>query len=509
MPEFEPFEYGEGSGEGFEEEGAVGTIKSKLKLIIGIIVIAVIGFVVYSFLFAGFVEVNISVKDTEGTPIQARIKISSAGETVFNSKTPASNALTELKAGEYSVEVTKTGYISYRETKTVSGEEGEVWEIVLQKKFANDVEIVSIQAPAEIFAGQSVSGTVVLKNNGSTVIDVELLAETLAGRNLSGLNVEFSLPTITLSPGRDQSVSFTVTADEDIDTGRTGKEYQMQIRVKGTNNMKTKEGHAITAFPEPEIEITPRDIKLRADAGEETRKEIKIRNKGKVALKELNINVAITSASVNEIEEVRNWFSFTTTGNSTIEIDHIGTDYGENEATITLRADVPQTAKKESISGQLIISSEWLKEDVVKAIELEIQEEVEVKVSLRLPATEIEVSYSEEEGVYERINSKYLTIKNEGIIGIGMNATGTPISIQVKNPEICTTEWISGFSPPQIDDLPAGEDKKSWVEISAPTEAFIGEAQDVVCQIMVSYTNPLTEERDPAIVKSMHLVARQ
>lgn len=508
MDEFEPFGYEE---EYAEEGGRLSAVKSLLPKIIAIIIIAVIGFFVYDFFFGGFVEVNISVKDTEGKAVQAKIEVtpSTGGEAVFKSKTLTSNASTKLKAGDYRVEVRREDYITYSKHKTITGEEGEegaFWEITLEKDFAKDVELVKLQGPSEIFAGQAIQGNAVLRNNGSEFVEMELLAKSPS----KDLGIEFSLLRIALTAGKEQPVSFTITTAEAIQTGKTGKDYKIEVRIKGTNRSKTKKTITVKAFPAPKLEVTPKDIKLKADAGKERKKEIRIRNAGKVSARDLKARIEITSAPVNTLEEAKKWFFFVGTARkSEIEIDSIGTGFGQNEAAVTLKVKVPETAKKETISGQLIISADWLSEEIKKTIELEIGKEVKVGVTVRLPASEIKVPYSGETGEYEKVTSKYITIKNEGEVALGINATGSPINIQVKNSEDCTEEWISKFEPSSIDNLLKGDERKVWLEVSAPIEAFAGETQYVVCEIMVTYKNPLTQQQDIPIERSMKITAEQ
>lgn len=480
---------------GYEEEnGAVARIKSKLPLIIFLAVLVIVGWFVYDTFFGNFVEINISVKDAGGVAVSAKsIEVFKAGEekAVFTAKNKM-KVSTKLKAGDYEVIVKATGYSEKSDTFTAD-EENFAWIIKLEKEFAKDVEL-SVNVPSEIVGGQTISGKLIVKNKGKNTLSLNLKEPTA---NSKELQTSISISTVTVQAGGEMQANISITATKNIETTKEGKKYSVTFGVEGISVTKT---HEITAFAAPELTY-PTSIKMSGNAGKTSTTNIDLQNKGKVDVKNIHLKVELTNVETNP--DALNWFYFSTTSAPEITIDSI---VKSTKSTPILKVDVPVTAKKEVISGKLIISSEMLAEDIIVPVELDIKTEVHASVSLTLSKNEIKIAYSAEQEKYE-IKLESFKIKNESDIIIGKKQNDPPIIIQVKSNE-CTEEWLFELEPNTIDSLSANGESTIWFKASAPANAFGGEDTDVLCTILVSYTNPITKEKDE-IEKNIYIIAEQ
>ncbi|MCX6799131.1 MAG: hypothetical protein NTW59_03485 [Candidatus Diapherotrites archaeon] len=449
-----------------EEEGIgakLSGIKPHLKKIIALVVIAVVAW------FA------------EGTPLAASLKVFAEGsDTPVFSDSGDDTYTFSLRNGKYRFEAkaSEAGYAQFNQSLTVSPA-SKPDEIKLPKTI--NVGIVDFDSvfPQQLFVGESRQLLVQLKNNGSSAVPVELVAEG----DLDGIA---SSGTVTLFPNSTGQVALNVNVPEStvVKDKTKGDAKTATVRVKFTNE---EQDAKFTLLPNPSTGIEVNSPSFSAKALEGKNKDtvdITITNKNGFPLTDVNVSVEITAASKNNAADVLEWFKFSEIADQpkpwAISIDAIP---AKGKAVKELMVELPLTAKKESdIKGNIVVSAPYLSIPVKKTLTLGITEEATYGLQLTLAQKPpYDISWNSTSGKYEEKNGT-LSVKNTG------QAELHNIVVSIGNESDCSTDWLT-LVESTIDSLGAGKTAPLRFNFTAPI-AMRGNESVMKCDVAYRFDNP-------------------
>ncbi len=478
----------------FEDEGiaaqvkpVIGLLKKNAKLLIAVLLIVVVGFFLYDFFIGSVRNVSITIVDAENDPVEkSRITIfDNAGTEVFAGQAEDAYSL-QLKAGTYQFDLRVPDHKAKKGDLTIS-ESGPV-EFIVEKDI--DVEIVDFKDvfPGQWIAGQNRTVMFEVKNNDNVSQNVEIVF----GGELDEWGVsDKSVPGI--SAGGTKTVALEVTVPKDLDLGGKkdgAKEFKASARVKYTLEKQTKE---FTVSPAPEIDFSIKNLGekrgKKVDAGEViTNALVTIENESDFPIEDLEILIEIKSAPTNGgASRVINWFKFQEKANEPepwkINIPRIEEEDLENKVEKQVRIDIPLTAKKETITGEVILSASFLPQPMRKSFNIIIEKEAEVKLELTAKDN-IGIEWLSGPGFeyYENV-SEILKVKNDGELAI------RGVDISVSNYQVCTTDWLQLLGT-HINVLEGGETREITMQASAPISQHNNE-KPMLCKLKYKFDNPL------------------
>jgi hypothetical protein len=467
----------------FEEENImekiepiIGILKENIRIIAAVIILLVVGLFVYDFFIGSMRQATLVIKNPEGEPLSKnRLRLLDSGGSEILALEGESRYALSLRAGTYRYEVTAPGYGTKRSSITVSAS-GETIPIIVEKDI--DVEILDFRDafPTEWVEGQKKAIEFEVKNNDSTAQEIEIVF----GDDLEEWGNQSKRVTVPAKSTQTVIAQISIPKGLGIKDKRKGEEFKASARIKYTLEKQTKK---FTVFPSPELRLRKVSVPSRADAGETlTKAEVQVENSSKFALHDLGIEIEITSAEKNNPSKVREWFKFQEKTGETepwkIDIPTIDAD---SKITKEIRIDVPLTAKKETITGKIVVTASFLTQPLEKTFNLIIEKEAEFGLELSASDT-IKIYWSEEKGGYEKATEP-LKVKNVGTLPL------SNIIISVKNYLVCSTDWLELLEQ-NIAALGDGEAYQITMIASAPI-AQRGNETAMLCRIKYRFDNPL------------------
>jgi len=448
-------------------------LKQHKGIVIGIIIIAVIGYFAYDYFIGSYRTIEFSLENTEGEGLSAQVfKIyDSAGNKVFETSGDSFFS-TRLKTGSYKIEArASSDYETVRPVLDVSDNASETIEF--EKNISAEISGFKENFPETLVAGQSAEFDFFVENKGTETQEIEFVAS----KSLEELNIEIPKATVAGHGSETVHVSLKVPAEKKIENEKDGDELDGYIRIKYTN---TKESVPSTAkiFPVPQVEFSSSKLIVRGDAGESILKNFSLENKSSFTVENITLKFEITSISKNSESEILNAITLT----EGTQVDSLGAKRsGLEEHKNNVRFEIPLTAQKEEITANVIAESPMFPKQIIMPVVLEIREGADFGLSLSTNAKTESIDYEEATGVYEKI-SAYIKVKNTGNLDI------TNIAVGTQNPGECNSNWLK-FKENSISILKAGENRDLLVEISAP---LINTGETMKCKIEFIYTNPVT-----------------
>ncbi len=474
----------------FEEEGpaamvkkGLSLIKANLKTIIVILVLLAVAFFAYDYFIGSMRDVTITLEDTEGTALgSSRLTLfDSTGNEVFFGQRLDTYSM-QLRVGKYRYEARDPDYKTRTSELTIGTENSPT--IVLEKDVG--VEIVNFESefPSSLIAGETRTIEFQVKNTESTPKDI---AYVVFGGSLKDWGIaEKEVRGIQANASKTVVLQFTVPRDLKIDEDEE-IEFKATARIKFTNDEHEK---TFGVFASPEVNLDISGFDTGVDAGETVPDaEVEIENGSDFPIENLEAKIVITSAQKNGgASKVIQWFSFSKepgeSGNPWEKtIDLIEENRKLDTATLNVRIDVPLTAKKENITGEVVVSAAFLPQPLRQTFNFEIESEASYGIELDAPE-EIGVDY-----LFGPEFEYYETITEEiDIDNVGESAL-TNIRISVNNPVVCTTQWLTLREPTEISLLEAGDSTTITIRVSAPLGK--GDGEQMECKLKYRFDNPL------------------
>ena len=474
-------EFDMGEGPAAQVGDMLEPIKPYIQHIIAAVVVLAIVWFAYDYFFASMIDVEITVKNTEGELLRnSSLEIFAQGSTepLFSEKNKATYNVS-LKEGSYKFEAKSDDYGVKKSGFEVSQDE-KAHMIELEQDL--DVEIIGFgeTVPERMFVGGTTQLTVQLKNNSDKEKEVELVAE-------EGIEGMVSTQKITVSTGAMETVELelSIPSNTSVKDQKEGDKKEAVLRIKYTNE---KESADFTMLPNPTKNISFKSLGLSASARENKDKDegiITIKNSNKFAVNDLTLTLEITSASKNGREEVMKWLQFSKIADQEnpreLKISSIdGSESVKNE----LQLVVPLTAKKElDIKGNIILNAPYFSEPIKETITIDVKEEAEFGLSLLIsPRSPVEIGWDDTIGNYKD-ELVSLEVKNEGQIDL------KNLVFSIENDADCSSDWLE-FQENSIELLRVGRTEELKLTASAPL-AVRGQENSKQCTIAYRYDDPL------------------
>jgi len=493
-------EFDMGEGPAAQVGDMLEPIKPYIQHIIAAVVVLAIVWFAYDYFFASMIDVEITVKNTEGELLRnSSLEIFAQGSTepLFSEKNKATYNVS-LKEGSYKFEAKSDDYGVKKSGFEVSQDE-KAHMIELEQDL--DVEIIGFgeTVPERMFVGGTTQLTVQLKNNSDKEKEVELVAE-------EGIEGMVSTQKITVSTGAMETVELelSIPSNTSVKDQKEGDKKEAVLRIKYTNE---KESADFTMLPNPTKNISFKSLGLSASARENKDKDegiITIKNSNKFAVNDLTLTLEITSASKNGREEVMKWLQFSKIADQEnpreLKISSIdGSESVKNE----LQLVVPLTAKKElDIKGNIILNAPYFSEPIKETLTIDVKEEAEFGLSLSVsPRSPVEIEWGEIK--YKEVLVT-LEVKNEGQIDL------KNLGFSIENFADCSPEWLEFLEENSIEQLEVGRTEELKLMASAPVAVRTNE-RSVQCNIKYWYTNPLkaSERIDGLEVSFLEIVPEE
>lgn len=445
--------------------------KENKKIIIAVLLIAILGFFAYDFLIGSVKQVSFSVKDSEGNPINASIKIfSEKGEELQRT---TANQQIQLKTGNYKIDIIAPEFKSIR-AREIQITANEQKLIVLEKDL--DFEI-SGTLPEIFFTGQETAITLTIKNNETTEEQANLVLEGDAEKTME---IEYSKP-IALIPG-DNQIEATIKVDKDAEGKDTGENKTIAIRIEGLTNKKAKieAKYSLIKFDERKLTVkfgTSDKADFREqDAGKTVSNTIKVENKNDFEINDIQIEVEITSTEFSDKEEVKKWFEFSPSNILNVSKQNTGT------ITIILKIpetmEFPQGKETETIKGVIYVRTSFYEKQL--PLDLKVNKQ---KTGITIAGIQATYNPREKDGEYP-IETGYIEIKNTG--EVLLENFQVLVECNSKN-----ESWLkigAGQTETEFDSLVKKTSKKIPFVITVPT----GTPKNTIvyCKIGAIYFEP-------------------
>lgn len=468
-----PYAYDE-----YEEYGWKAQLKKILKYAIIFGIIIAIGWFLYDYFIGSILTVPISVVDLEGKVIKdSHITVLEAGSntTVFEESGLPTYQI-KLRRGLYTVRAEAGGYKS--ESKQFEFGTADLrGKLKLEKDM--DLKIKEIQMPAQLFANQNFDIVVKIENEGKEREEFEFGYEdefeeyncsaveermVIQGKEIKDFNANCTVPSAT-------GLKSTTRGDE-----RKGTVYIKFIDESETKKFMLYPGPRVTFSSEVELD------RLHPIENPKEKGEFTIQNRSRFELYDVELSIEVSSAKKNNLEEVKNWVSFTNASKKHPREILIGIINARDKHTEPVEITIPSDAKQEKIFGSIIVEAPFLESEVRKGLVIEIRESAEINLSVDLDDY---ISIGFDEGKPEN-EVKSITLENKGDMSI------ENIDLYKKNFDECTDSWLAFETSTSIPELKPGETKEVFVNASTPNLAEVNE--NVRCIIAYSYAHPLTSE---------------
>ena len=445
---------------------------NRKKIVAGIIVLAVL-FLAYDFFIGSVRTVSFSVSDTEGNPVSASIRVlDTSGNEVARAK---SGEQLSLKAGAYKIDVLSTDFKTLRAYPVNVSENG---AIPVKLEIDKSIELAGT-LPGTFATGETKEFTLTLKNNESLQENVKLVLE---GDAAKVMKLDFG-GAINAAPG-DNIVSVKLNVDKSVDSKDLGKGKKFTIRIEGLDNSKAKVSgsYELVQFNDSKLKVKFGSSTTTAnfgtvEAGETQAKQLKVENENDFEIKDIKIEVDITSTEFTDASEVKTWFEFSPANTVSVDAKNDSPIIG---ITLRVPADVsfPEGKIEETIKGVIYFRTSFF----------EKQLSLDLKISK--PKTGISVSGIRDSYTIQKKDSQYppergfIEIRNSGEVLLN------DFDVIV----ICDStgvNWLtvnSGSTEAKFDSLAARETEKIPFEISIPASAKKDDTAN--CRVGVLYSEP-------------------
>tara|TARA_Y100000310_G_C20659118_1_gene803656 strand:+ start:598 stop:2121 length:1524 start_codon:yes stop_codon:yes gene_type:complete len=451
-------------------------IKKNLKVIVIALVVLVVAWFAYDFFIGSMREATIVIQNTEGERLPTnRLKLLDSAGNELKVLSKQSSYTEQLKAGSYRYEVSVSEYATERGTLTVTSS-GETYNIIVEKEL--DIEILDFKEvfPSDWITGQSRDIMFEIKSDESVAKSIDIVfEEALADWSIPKKNV-------IVQANSTQTVVAKITVPKDITDKITGESFDAVARIKFTNEKQSK---SFKVFPAPKIDLKLSGMQKNAEAGETiTKPKIKVDNDSKFPIQEFELIIEITSASKNNPSKVIEWFKFQEkAGEAEAWKINVPGIESRDDVEKTIRIDIPLTAKKETITGKIVLNASFLPQPMEQTFNITIDKEANFALTLTA-SDEIKIDWSETIGGYETL-AKILKVKNSGQLDL------SNIRISVNNSLVCSTDWMEIVNP-SIESLASGDSREITLNVSAPI-AQRGNEDIMPCQLKYLFDNPLAE----------------
>ncbi|MDO8428281.1 MAG: hypothetical protein Q7S92_03645 [Candidatus Diapherotrites archaeon] len=466
-------------GQEYASESLGEKILRKLPLILLILAVFFIGTYLYTSFIGNQVEVTFTIKNLEEQAISNNtLSIQEPEkEEILERKSQESTYTLKLKTGNYTLTVISPGYKTKIIPLEITTDTTDV-SITLEKDIPTELSIVSGITGS---VGETIQVPVTISNTGNTSLsNIELAVKNVSEPTVSAV-IEPS--TISVPANGSAQVSLQIRVPSELKLDRDNKkQIHGTIKIKYTH--ETVDFNVII-YPKPQLEITPASISVRGNAREQVKGSFILKNKGVTKIENIELSTEIVNATVNVKEVVKSWITFTNSGTSSLSIAELLPNETKN---IELTIQIPETAKKETITGNLIIQTPVISEPIKKSFSLEIQQEVTVALKLTPSKDTVPVPFNDTTAKYDKVLTEKVTLENIGDI------TLEDLSISVRNRETCTETWLSFASETTVRELVPEETKPIFIIISAPLTVR-GNPTALVCTLAVSYFDKIENTR--------------
>ncbi|MFH1390749.1 MAG: hypothetical protein ABIH20_00375 [Candidatus Diapherotrites archaeon] len=459
-------------------DAAGGFLKKHGKfIIIGIIGLLVV-FFVYDFFIGSYQEVSFDIKNTEGTPIPADIRIrDNTGEEIEQIN---SSGTVTIKNGTYTIDVASGGF------KSISNREIEVspdsTEFFVQMEIAKKFEL-SGSFPESLFTGEVKEITLTVINNEA---DAQIINLVLDDDAAEVMTIEYTKPLYVLKGTWD--VIVTLKVDDNPKSSELGDNKNGTIRIEGFDGSKTKvEGkYSLIELNLEDIKIKFGTSKTNADfriinTGDSSEKSISIENETDTEITNVEIELDITSTEFTDAEEVKTWFDFEPI------IDSVKP--GEKEI-INILLSIPDdvsfdTGKtEETIDGEFIVKT------------TSFQRRFNLDLIIRKSEARISVKGLSDSYTLKKNNGKY----NKEVGSIEITNSGKVVLTEFEVKSSCTdsptgSDWLNleaGKNLYRFDILEKDQTKAVPFTIEVPNSTPLGSVAR--CNLRISYQEPSSDQ---------------
>lgn len=485
---FDPFS-GSGGSYSYTDEKK----KPNNKLITVVLVILLIGFGIYyavNFLFLNNVDVSFNVRNTEGDPVSAVIRISTDPLVSNVKETVSSSETVTLRKREYYYSVQAAGYAPFRGDLFLKNSGNtESKDVVLEKNIS--LKIDNISFPEKLYAGQTAILIIGYENTSTNT------TYTLEDLVIEGDVEDWDFVAVDpfYDPIDKSQVQMFPKTKSNLhlrfivkDTGKTNNKISVRVKYKHESRSRNFE-----IIEEPNVPITG-DIKGNIESGESKNYNITINNsRNRVAIPDLSITIDV-NGSFNE--NVSSWFRYPE-GNILI-------DSSKNE-TKTITVTVPQTAREDKIEGNLILNSSMFKDPRLVPISLNVNEP-NINFSTSINRNNIKLKYDVNKSITD-VHYLLLTLDNRSTIDLDI------IRIDILDIDSDDCDNYIFISPNALPSMRVNRNTKPEVpiKIEAIDTGLVGSLINNIrmCNIIVEYKHPFRPEESVIISNNISIAVEE
>ncbi|MCX6802305.1 MAG: hypothetical protein NT067_04300 [Candidatus Diapherotrites archaeon] len=480
----------------YEEYNWKSLAKKIAKYAVIVLVIGAICWLLYDYFAGSYVPVEIQVKSLDTKPVNENsvsITQESSGVVSFEKSGQPSYNFT-LKRGlflapeNYVMTVEADGFKSA--TVSIKAGTEKITEIVKLEKDI-DIKIKEISMPKQLFGGQAFTITATLENEGELGEEIEFgYGGELEEWNCTAADAEIYIAAGSIA---DFNIGCAVPQNAASQVSPKGVEKEAVVSIKMIKEEKTVK---FTLYPKPSVTILKSldfsGIDPTVGAKSKKRLDFTIKNGSKFALYGVHLSIEINSAKENDKGEVLKWISFV---NSTEEDKTVLSipviDAGKTQSE-PVEIQIPQSAIAEKITASIVTEAPFLEAPVNSILSIDIIKSAQASIKLDYDSP-MSIGFS---GSSPESKIETMDVKNTGDLDI------SNLSIEVKNRETCTENWLYFTDSDFIQKIKAKESKAISITVSAPPLAAAGASAPCILQAVYPHplTNAMVEEDQGVLV---------
>ncbi|MFA6064527.1 MAG: hypothetical protein WC746_01665 [archaeon] len=476
----------------FDNNGLAGPsmdIKKFIPLIIVLIIVAIIGFAVLTWLGMQH-TVTINLTDTDGTELEGTLILKDSQGTTIKSMTPknSSSSFTgTLMEGDYAATVSAIGYNKTNKSIKVTSEKN-TFTIEVPRNLTATLSM-SLEA-TEIYDGQTITGTLTVHNTGDSFNLTDIISASSSNIDAKIINTSPE----TIIPG-DVVLDFNAKVKSATALSQLTP-ASIQFKVRGTTILSEKKDlSALPVVSDTEIEITPsgKITTSGLTAGTRTPLKITITNKNK-KFPVKNVLVTINTDNSDYTQNL-SWLEFNqsiTNKPNSILIDNIDPNNGKKEITLYITPPI-NSAVNDAFIGYLSLTSYSIKRE--KKPDVEFKVTIAKKADLQLLGIDspfnVTCSRATSSCEVKPLTPNAIRFKNNGNVDI----TNVSFEVALLNPASTSNcqQYLTRFvttntDPLKIPLIKAGTEEPITTELTA---SFEDTATYADCVITWKYIDPV------------------
>ncbi|MFA6268401.1 MAG: hypothetical protein WC652_01175 [archaeon] len=447
--------------------------KKYIPLAVIIIIVLIVGYLAFSWITSQQ-TVTIKLLDSDLNPVSGGIILKDAQSKPIINYSPKGIAQTftaTLFPGDYFISVNAEGYSTVNSEKCTITKENAICSITVQRDL-QAILTASLEGDfTEIYAGQTLSGTVQVVNKGT-----EFNTEDIVPIDTSFFDVKMVPSAITtLNQGGSVFIDFNAKVKDSVTLTKLTNS-NLSFKIKGSKVTSNKIAlSAIPAVKATEVTVTGTVSSTSLTAGDEKAFTITIKNTNKnFVLKNVEIELIPDADSTQKV----GWIKFGGTPSSVPNKTIIDSIDPTKSATVTIYITPPITEKIDSeLKGVLTINSYSINgEKAPLIVNLKVSKEKKVSLTLVGVSSPFTIQCKKDTGLCtaRSLSNSEVYFSNSGDVDI----SSITINIDYKSPStpncnqyLTGVQTLNSANTKKINTIPAKGKEPLIVDMTAPSDA--------------------------------------